>query len=196
MQQENNYHSNHQQQFQQRREEQQQLHRDRQEHRQERRRRYANPEEHRYIRYMLRLYERNPRRYEEELGEQKYQAYLEQRSPTFNEMTDEILEERQLEDYDLERMNPQERQEIWEQEQLNELEGNPAPQAHGLPLDNVQKYANFLQKQLRLDQHQQTMLVYDMQNNDYAEGCRRNDELLMQKEQWEDIAFRQQQQLQ
>ena len=32
-----------------------------------------------------------------------------------------------------------------------------------------------------------------MQNNDYAEECRKNEELLMQKQQWEDIAFRHQQ---
>ena len=142
---------------------------------------------------MLRLYERNPRRYEEELAEQEHQAYLEQRSPTFNEMTDEIFEERQLEDYDFERMNPQERKEIWEQQQLNELEGNPTPQAHELPSDNSQQYASFVQEQLRSDQHEQTKQIDDMQDNDDAEEHTRNEELLMQKEQWEDIAFRHQQ---
>jgi hypothetical protein len=41
-------------------------------------------------------------------------------------MTEEIFQERQLEDYVLEQMTPQERQEIWEQQQLNELlYGNP-----------------------------------------------------------------------
>jgi hypothetical protein len=106
---------------------------------------------------------------------------------------DEILQERQLEAYYLERMTPEEKQEIWDQEPLNELQGNPAPRAHGLPLDNLERYAKFLHEQQWWDEHHQAMQVYEMQNNDYMEECRRNDELLMQKEEWEDIAFRLQQ---
>ena len=109
---------------------------------------------------------------------------------------DEILEERQLEEYYLERMTPQERQEIWEQQHLNELQGNPAPRRRGLPLDNTERYAKFLQDQLWSDQNDQAMRVYDMQNDDYKQECIRNQELLIQKEEWEDIAFRLQQQLQ
>ena len=109
---------------------------------------------------------------------------------------DEILEERQLNLYYLERMTPQERQERWEQEHLNELQGNPAPPEHGLPLDNTERYANFLQDQLYWETHDQTMRVYDMQKDDYRQECRRNEELLIQKEEWEDITFRLQQQLQ
>ena len=112
MQQQNNLVSSHQQQFQQMREEEQRLDREQQEQRKQRRRRYDDPEEHRYIGYILRLYERNPEVYPRELDEQEYQAYLQRRSPTFDEMEDDILQERQLEDYDLERMTPRERQEI------------------------------------------------------------------------------------
>jgi len=108
-------------------------------------------------------------------------------------MMDETLDERQLDAYYLERMTPQERQEIWEQEHLNELQGNPAPRQHGLPLDDLERYANFLVHQQRQDEHDQAMLVYDMQNSDYQPECIRNDKLLMQKEEWEDIAFRLQQ---
>ena len=164
----------------------------RHEQRQQPRNRYDDPAEHRYIGYMLRLYERNSQRYQQELDEQEHQAYLQRRSPTFDEMADQILQERELEEYYLERMTPQARQEIWEQQLMNELDGNPVPQAAGLPLDNVQQYANFLQEQLRQDEHEQTMRVYDMQNEDYAEECRKNRELFMQKEQWEGIAFRHQ----
>lgn len=110
----------------------------RQAQRQQRTRRYEDPEEHRYIGYMLRLLERNPERFQQELDEQAHQAYIERRSPTFDEMADEILHERELEEYSLERMTPQARQEIWEQQHMNELNGNPAPQAHGFPLDNLQ----------------------------------------------------------
>ncbi|CAF4706760.1 unnamed protein product, partial [Rotaria magnacalcarata] len=31
-------------------------------------------------------------------------------------------------------MTPQKRQEVWEHEHLNVLQGNPAPRGHGLPL--------------------------------------------------------------
>ena len=76
---------------------------------------------------------------------------------------------------------------------MHELQANPAPREHGSPLDNIERYAKFLQHQLYWDKHDQTMRVYDMQNNDYAQECRRNQELLMQKEEWEDMAFRLQQ---
>ncbi len=79
-------------------------------------------------------------------------------------------------------MTPEERQQIWEQEQLNELQGNPVPRAHGLPLDDLERYAEFLQGQQWQDTHDQAMQVYDMQNNDYTQECIRNEELLMQKE--------------
>jgi hypothetical protein len=97
---------------------------------------------------MLRLLERDPTRFQEELDDQARQYYLERRSPTFDEMTDEIFQERQLEDYVLEQMTPQERQEIWEQQQLNELYENPASQPYGLPLDDLQRHILFLSDQL------------------------------------------------
>ena len=143
MQQQNNILSYHQQQFQRSSEERKRLHRERQERR---RREYRSPEEHRYISYMLRLCARDPERFQQVLDEQEHQAYLQRRSPTFNEWTDEILEERQLQDYDFERMTLQERQEVWEQEHLNQLQGNPTPSVPGLPLDNLQQYANFVQE--------------------------------------------------
>jgi hypothetical protein len=37
------------------------------------------------------------------------------------------------------------------------------------------------------------MRIYEMHNNDYIEEYKRNDELLTQKEEWEDIAYRLQQ---
>ena len=194
MQQQNNLLSSYQPQFQQMREEQQRLHREQQEQRQLRRQRHhRTPEEHRYIGYMLRLGATDPKRFQQELDEQEHQAYLEQRSPTFDEFADEILTEREVEEYYFNRMTLQERQEIWEQEHLNQLQGKPVPRVYGLPLDNSEQYADFLQQQLRADQHDQALRIYEMQNNDYGEECRKNEELLMQKEQWEDLAFRHQQ---
>ena len=195
MQQQNNILRSDQHRFQQRREEQQQsLHLEQQEQRQQRRQHHhRDPEEHRYIGYMLRLGARDPDRFQQELDEQEHQAYLQRRSPTYDEFADEILTERELEEYYFNRMTPQERHQIWEQEHLNQLQGNPEPRVYGLPLDSTQQYANFLQEQQRADEHDQAMRVYDMQNTDYAEEYRKNGELLMQKEQWEEIAFRHQQ---
>lgn len=128
MQQQNNLLSSYQYEYQQRREEEQRLHREQQEQRQQRRRLYhRTPEEHRYIGYMLRLGARDPEWFQRELDEEQHQAYLQRRSPTFDEWADEILTERELEEYYSNRMTPQERQEIWEQEQLNELYENPTP---------------------------------------------------------------------
>jgi hypothetical protein len=106
---------------------------------------------------------------------------------------EEILSKRQLDQYNFQMMSPEEQQEIWDQEQLNELQGNLTPRGYGLPLDNLEQYAQFLQDQLQQDIRDQTRQIYDMQNNEYTEQCRRNGELLMQKEEWEDMAFRLQQ---
>ena len=76
---------------------------------------------------------------------------------------------------------------------MNELQENPTTRAHGLPLDNIKRYANILQVQLWCNQHDQAMGVYEMQNDDHTQECIRNQELLLQKEEWEDIAFRLQQ---
>ena len=77
--------------------------------------------------------------------------------------------------HQLERMTPQERQDIWEQDHLEELQGNPRRRPYGLPRDNIERYAEFLHDQQYWDVHHQTMQIYNMQNNDYAEQCRRND---------------------
>jgi hypothetical protein len=182
-----------QQESQQRREGQHRLRQEQQQQQREWQRRRRERNQRRYEQWQERVYQRQQERYRREQEEEEHDRYLQQRSPNFDEMMDETLEERQLETYYLERMTPQERQEIWEQEQLNELQGNPAPRAHGIPPDNLERYAKFLQHQLWRDQNEQTMQVYDMQNNDYTQECIRNEELLMRKEEWEDIAFRLQQ---
>ncbi|CAF3550135.1 unnamed protein product, partial [Rotaria sp. Silwood2] len=115
------------------RQQQQQEQRERQRQRQERNQR-------RYERWQERVAQRQQERYRQEQEEYEHYAYLQRRSPNFDELMDEILGERELEEYYLERMTPQDRQEVWEQEHLNELQGNPAPRAHGLPLDDTERY--------------------------------------------------------
>ncbi|CAF1520140.1 unnamed protein product [Rotaria sordida] len=174
-------------------EERQRLRQQQQQEQRERQRQHQERNQRRYEQWQERVAQRQQERYRQEREQHEHYAYLQRRSPNFDELMDEILGERELEEYYLERMTPQDRQEVWEQEHLNELQGNPAPRAHRLPLDDTERYAKFLQNQLWWDQHDQTMQVYDMQNNDYAPQCRRNQELLRQKEEWEDLAFRHQQ---
>ncbi|CAF3990712.1 unnamed protein product [Rotaria sp. Silwood1] len=168
------------------RQQQQQEQRERQRQRQERNQR-------RYERWQERVAQRQQERNRQEQEEHEHYAYLQRRSPNFDELMDDILGERELEEYSLERMTPQDRREVWEQEHLNQLQGNPTSRAHRLPLDDTERYAKFLHDQLWQDQHDQTMRVYDMENNDYAKQCRRNQELLRQKEEWDDLASRHQQ---
>ncbi|CAF4766795.1 unnamed protein product, partial [Rotaria sp. Silwood2] len=116
------------------RQQQPQEQRERQRQRQERNQR-------RYERWQERVAQRQQERYRREREQYEHFAYLQRHSPNFDELMDEILEERQLQEYYFERMTPQDRQEVWEQEHLNELQGNPAPRAHGLPLDSTERYA-------------------------------------------------------
>jgi hypothetical protein len=95
---------------------------------------------------------------------------------------DEIFGEKELEEYHLQMMIPEEKQEIWEQEHLNELQGNPAPRSRGLPSDNLEGHAIFLRDQLYWDEYDQTIRIHDMENSDYTEEFRKNEELLKQKE--------------
>ena len=136
------------------------------------------------------MYQRYREQDREEAEQRARHEYLPRRPPTFDELTDEILEERQVDVYYLERMTPEERQKIWEQEHLHKLQANPAPRRHGSQLDDLDRYAQSVEKQLWCDELDQVMSVYDMKNSDYAQQCRRNGELLMQKEEWEDITFR------
>ncbi|CAM4778576.1 unnamed protein product [Rotaria magnacalcarata] len=187
-------------------EERQRLRQQRQQEHRERERRRQQRNTRRYQRWQERVAQQQQEPYRQERVAQReterdrqerleYQhyVYLQQPSPNFDENMDDTLTERELEEYNLERMAPQDRREVWEQEHLNELQGNPAPRPHGLPLDDTERYAKFLQDQLRRDQHDQTMRVYDMETNDnveHAEQYRRSQELLRQNEEWEDLAFR------
>ena len=50
------------------------------------------------------------------------------------------------------------------------------------------------ESQLQRDRHEQDMRIYEMQNEDYTKPSQRNYEHLMDKEEWEDVAFRLEQQ--
>lgn len=54
-------------------------------------------------------------------------------------------------------MTAQEKQEIREQEQLDEFQGKPVRRPDGLPPDNLERYALFLKDQLYWDIHDQSM---------------------------------------
>jgi len=140
----------------------------------------------RYAQSLASHYNREQERWREEHEEWQHEQYLRQRSPGFDEGSDEIFQERQLEQHHLERMTPQERQEIWEQEYLNELQ-------HGMPMHNFERYTTDKDEQLWTDELEQTMNIDQMQKWDELQQHNRNEEQLIQKEQWEAIAFLHQQ---
>jgi len=93
-------------------------------------------------------------------------------------------------------MNPQERQQTWEQQHLNDLQGIPSPRYYAAPVDELQRYATLQEQQLWTDQHEQTMQIYEMESWDRIQHYERNNEDLTQLEhleQEEDVAFRVQQ---
>jgi hypothetical protein len=136
----------------------------------------------RYTQSLARHYNREQERYREQQEEWELEQYLRRRSPGFDEGIDEIFQERQLENYHLERMTPQERQEIWDQEYLNELQ-------HGIPMNDLERYATYQDEQLYKDELEQTMNIDQMQQWDKLKQHYRNEEQLIQKEQLEEIVF-------
>lgn len=144
--------------------------REEQQQRREQRTRRQERKRRRYEQWLQRLNDRSlqsrndywsdrTRRKQEEL---EHDQYLRSRSPGFDELMDEILEERQLEQYYLERMTPKEQQEVWEQEHLKELQENPVQWPHGILLDNLEQYAIFLEEQLQQDECEQKYQIDDM----------------------------------
>ena len=137
---------------------------------------------------------REAERYRQQREEWEHEQCLLRRSPGFEEGIDEILQERQLDQYLLEIMSPRERQAICEQEQLNELQGNPTPQPHGLPMDDLEQYATHQGEQLLWkDLLERIRSIDDMEQWDEHEQQYQNEEQLIQKEQWEEIVFLHQQ---
>jgi hypothetical protein len=60
---------------------------------------------------------------------------------------EEAYNELLLEDYDLERMTPQERREAWEQQHLNEFQGLHVPRSFGTPFDPLEQYGQVQEEQ-------------------------------------------------
>jgi hypothetical protein len=130
--------------------------------------------------------------------------YLQRRSPTFNDLFEEVVQERLLEEYHYERMTPEARKEIWEQAHINELEGIPLPRFNTGDLHPLVKYAEQQEKQLRYDKLEQALRINDMLYWDRIEPDeekriqehKRNIQLLIEKQQWEHNELLHQQQLQ
>ncbi len=188
----------HQQEFQQRQERQRQQQEEQQRLRQEQERlrhierqhqhqrelRHRERRQQRYEQWQDRLYRR---RRQQEPDEQYFNKMM--TCDPMEEPMDDDYNESLLDAYDYEKMNPQERQEAWEQQHLNELQGIFSRPYYGVPLDNLQRFAIQQEEQLWLDEHEQTMRIYDMESWDRIQQYQRNTEELIQKEQWEEIAF-------
>ena len=107
---------------------------------------------------------------------------------------DDMYNEPLIEIYNYETMNPQARQKAWDQEHLQEMQGLSEPQYFAVQPNSLETYALARESKLQRDQHEQDMRIYEMQNEDYTKQCQRNYEHLMDKEEWEDVAFRLEQQ--
>ena len=91
-------------------------------------------------------------------------------------------------DREQEREEPQEKYEMWEQH-LNELQDNNAALPPELRLYNLGQYALFIQDQTSLHDYEQELGIDDMCNINYANEYEKSEEILLQNQQWEDIAF-------
>ena len=115
--------------------------------------------------------------------------YIQQRPPGFDADMDEILQERLLEQYQLEQMTPQERQVISEQNHLNELQEGPPPRLTAMPMQDLEQYMMNQQDQIWTDEFEQTINIDELETSDRLMHHYRNEEQLIQKEQWEEIPF-------
>ena len=113
---------------------------------------------------------------------------------TLEHPIDDMFNELLLEAYNYETMDPEARQKAWEQDHLKEMQGLSEPQHFAAQPNGLERYALEQDSILQRDQHEQVLKIYDMQNENHFQRCQRNDEQLTDKEEWEDIAFRLQQQ--
>lgn len=80
----------------------------------------------------------------------------------------------QLDQYDLEHMPAHERQAIWEQEILNELEANPTSRPSGRPVHEFEQHAKFKQEELQADEIEQTVNINEIEKLEKLEQHYRN----------------------
>jgi len=86
-----------------------------------------------------------------------------------DEGVDEILTERELEEYYFNRLNLHDRHDIWEQEYLSELQGYPTNCPLVLPPKHIEKYTEFLTKEMSIHQYEQALQINKMEKDNYAE---------------------------
>ena len=173
---------------QQQRQQRQEEHQQRQQQQRERQRRRREKQQRRYEQWQESL--NKPSRHEE--YDEEYFKEMMARDP-MDEPMDEMFNEILLEDYYYETMNPQERQQVWEQDHLAEFQNIPLPRPLGAPVDPLVQYVQQQDEQLWYDELDQALRVYDMQNEQYSHECYKNAVLLQDKEEWEQLAFQVQQ---
>ena len=106
------------------------------------------------------------------------------------EPMDSMYNEQLIEVYNYETMNLQVRQERWDQEHLEEMQGLSEPRHLVAQPNSLESYALARESQLQHDENEQDMRIYEMLKEDYSQEDQRDNEQLMDKEEWEDIAFR------
>ena len=131
-------------------------------------------------------------RYDEREGKQEelweYERSLLEGIPIFDDDIDETLQERQLEQYQLERMTTPERQAIWEENHINQLQEDLPPRASAIPINDWEQYSTYRTEQLWEDELEQIINIDETEKSHRFEQYRQNEEL-RQKNQWEDLQF-------
>ena len=100
---------------------------------------------------------------------------------------DEVIQERQLQEYNLETSPLAERQANWQQERLDELQSNQPP------IDDLQRYTAYQEEQLSTNELEQIINIDEVQHWSRLQQHYQKEEQLVQTEQWEQIAFLNQQ---
>lgn len=139
-----------------------------QQQQQERQRQSREKRQHRNQRRQQHISQRQQGRYQPKQQEEEHIPYYLRRSASLDEL---------MHQYNWGCINPEDTDEIWEQEHSH----------------NLEQYAQFIQNELLLDEQDQLLRINDMENIQHDEEHTKNEELLLQKEEWEDISFRIQQ---
>ena len=84
----------------------------------------------------IRWYEEHREREHRREEEREHEEYLRSRSPTFDELVEETIQEQLLDVYEWEKMTPKDR---WEQEQIQEMEGIAALEQIALVQDEMEQ---------------------------------------------------------
>lgn len=89
---------------------------------------------------------------------------------SLEEPMDEMYNEILLDGYYYEKMNPEERRQHVEQEHLREMQGFTPPEYFSAPVGGLERYARECAEQMERDEHEQTLSINDMVNQQHFDN--------------------------